>query len=183
MQMEKWLFTNPDMKFQNSALQSPNSVRSSVLSHSLAQARNEDWIIPASLQPLARQHGRGIPLRLQAGHAPLTVANLLGQVFERFTGAAHHIAKFQRLSNGVDGLGQNTHRCAADPQERLWLQPARFSRTLALCGLPCEGRGQLSDGLFLGGRVVLTARADPFCYADGCVPGPLTKPISKGRSR
>ena len=32
-------------------------------------------------------------------------------------------------------------------------------------------------------ELALTARPDQFCYADACVPGLLTKPITKDRSR
>jgi hypothetical protein len=118
----------------------------------------------------------------QAGNAAVTVANLLGQVFERSTGAAHHIGEFQRLlMASMAGVKHSSLRRAA-PLSALrsqilkngcgFSQPASQGR-LRFADFLVKVRGQLDHGLFLSGGLALTARPDQFCYADACVPGLL----------
>ena len=85
----------------------------------------------------------------------------------------------------VERLGQNNHCCAPCALRsqivkngRGFSQPASQGR-LGLADLLVKVRGQPGHGLFLSGGLALTPRPDQFCYADACVPGLLTKPITK----
>jgi hypothetical protein len=85
------------------------------------------------------------------------VANLRGQVFERFTGAAHHIGEFQRLL--IASMAWVKTLIAAPPfafRSQIlkngcgFSQPASQGR-LRFADFPVKVRGQLGHGLFLSG--------------------------------